>query len=374
MELSRPSNSRVVLHVDLDYFFAQVEERENPVLHGKPVVVCVYSGRGPDSGAVSTANYIARKYGVKSGMPILFAKRILKNKEAIFLPVRHELYEMVSESIMRILRTYADKFEQAGVDEAYLDVTERVKHDFDLASELASQIKNTIKTTEKLTCSIGIGPNKLIAKIASDHNKPDGLTVVKPEEAQSFISSLPVGKLYGIGRKTEKKLLDLEIKTIGELAKLPLQELTTLFGKTFGTYLYYASRGIDNSQVEEKGPVESYSRMVTLKQDTRDISILLDEAYLLCEELHKRLTQHEYTFRNVSVTAVMKDMSVHSRSKSVEPPTNSLEVMKENVKELLNRLLKDIQLEIRRLGIRIAGFQHTSTSQRSLTEFIDKHF
>ena len=180
--------ARIVLLVDLDYFFAQCEERRNPSIKDKPVVVCVYSGRTEDSGAVSTANYVARNYGVKSGISISLAKKKLKDVNAFFLPVDKKFYKEISDSIMDILRNYVDLFEQVSVDEAYLDVTQRTKENYQRAKQLAVAIKNDILIQQQLTCSIGVGPNKLVAKIAADIRKPDRLTVVKPEQVKSFLS------------------------------------------------------------------------------------------------------------------------------------------------------------------------------------------
>ncbi|MFQ5763159.1 MAG: DNA polymerase IV, partial [Candidatus Bathyarchaeia archaeon] len=188
-----PVGTRVVMHLDLDYFFAQCEEKRRPELHDKPVVVCVYSGRTPDSGAVSTANYVARRMGVKSGIPIIQAKRLLeKAADAVFLPVDHDFYESMSARVMSILRHRCEKFEQGGIDEAYMEVTGRVQGDFDRAAAEAAEVKREVHEREGLICSIGIGPNKLIAKIASDFQKPDGLTVVKPEGVQSFLADMDV--------------------------------------------------------------------------------------------------------------------------------------------------------------------------------------
>jgi DNA polymerase IV (DinB-like DNA polymerase) len=181
------ASNRVIIHADFDYFYAQCEERENPTLKDKPVVVCIYSGRSEDSGAVSTANYIARKYGVKAGISIIMAKRKLKNTDAVFLPANFELYEKVSENIMNILRAYGDAFEQTGIDEAFIDVTQRVNGEFEIAKQLAQKIQKEIFEKEKITVSIGVGPNKLIAKIAAGKQKPHGLTMVKPEEIENFL-------------------------------------------------------------------------------------------------------------------------------------------------------------------------------------------
>ena len=197
--------TRIVMLVDLDYFYAQCEEIRNPTIKNKPVVVCVFSGRTKDSGVVSTANYVARKYGVYSGISILLAKKKLKDVDAVFLPVDTEFYKEISDKIMVTLRIHADRFEQVGIDEAYMDVTKRIKTNYSAAKELAEIIKHEVFILQKLTCSIGIGPNKLVAKIAADIKKPDGLTMVRPGGVRSFLSPLSVRSLVGVGKKTEKK-------------------------------------------------------------------------------------------------------------------------------------------------------------------------
>jgi DNA polymerase IV (DinB-like DNA polymerase) len=183
--------TRVVFHIDFDYFYAQCEETRSPELKSKPVCVCVFSDRGGDSGAIATANYTARKYGVKSGIPIAFAKkRLEERKDAVFIPVDFDFYTEISEKAMEIMKDHADIFEYVGRDEAYLDVTERVGGNFKKANHLAQQIKNSIRDKIKLSCSIGISPNKLISKIASDFQKPDGLTTVSPEKVEIFLEQL----------------------------------------------------------------------------------------------------------------------------------------------------------------------------------------
>jgi DNA polymerase IV (DinB-like DNA polymerase) len=243
------TGKRVILHLDLDYFFAQCEEREDPSLRGKPVVVCVYSARGGDSGVVSTANYVARKFGVKSGMPIAWAKKLLKNEEAFFIPIRKEFYQQISDNVMRILHDYADKFEQVSVDEAFLDVTQQVNGDLKRGEALAKEIQGSIRVREGLTCSVGVGPNKLVAKIAAGQRKPDGLVTVQPNEVKDFLSPLQIGVLPGVGKKTEKRMLEKGIKTVGDLAIYRVEELRSVFGKANGTYFFKASKGIDETPV-----------------------------------------------------------------------------------------------------------------------------
>ena len=362
--------TKVIMLVDLDYFFAQCEERRNPSLKDKPVVVCVYSGRTEDSGAVSTANYIARKYGVKSGVPISLAKKKLKNKDAVFLPVDHEFYEEVSEKIMTILRNHSDRFQQVGIDEAYLDVSQKVKGNFEEAKKLAQKIKKEVKTQQKLTCSIGIGPNKLVAKIAADYQKPDGLTIVKPEQVESFLSPLPVSRILGVGRKTRKKMQTLGIRTISDLANYDVQRLIEVFGKKLGTYFHNASIGIDEEPVQERGEVESISRISTLKEDTRDLEAILKKTNQLCDEVHAKLVQQGLSFKSVGIVAVMTDMSIRSRSKTFESPTNELETLKKTVKELFEKFLNETELEIRRVGVKVSNFVKEQERQKQITNFV----
>ena len=362
---------RIVMLVDLDYFFAQVEAVRNPSIKEKPVVVCVYSGRSEESGAVSTANYIARQYTVKSGMPIFMAKKKLEDIESVFLPIDHKLYDDVSEKIMIILRSYADRFEQVGIDEAYLDVSRKAEGNYAKAEELAQKIKEELKAQQGLTCSIGIGPNKLLAKIAADIQKPDGLTLVKLEQVASFLSPLPIDHLIGVGRKTRDKMLTLGIKTIGDLAEYDTQKLINVFGKNLGTYFHNASKGIDNEPVAERSEAESISRISTLKEDTRDLQTILEKTSQLCDDIHARLMQQGLRFKSVAIMTVMSDMSIHSRSRTFENPTNELGVLKKTVEELFEKLLRDSEFKVRRAGVKISSFAEGTEKQQKLTGFMN---
>jgi len=361
---------RVIILVDFDYFFTQIEERKNPYIKDKPVVVCVYSGRSQDSGAVSTANYIARKYGVKSGMPIALAKSKLESVDAAFLPVDYEFYEEVSEKTMTILRGYADRFEQVGIDEAFLDVSQRVGGSFEQAAELAQRTKNDIQTRCELTCSIGIGPNKLVAKIAADAQKPDGLTVVKPDQVESFLVPLPVDRLIGVGVKTKEKMEAMGIRTIGDLAKYDARRLIEIFGRKLGTYFHNASVGIDDEPVQERGEAESISRIATLKEDTRDLNAILNRTDRLCEEVHEDVRQKGVSFKSIGIIAVLTDMSVRSRSKTYENPANELETLRRTAGELFEKLLNESELKLRRVGIKVSNFAKEQKTQKRITSFL----
>jgi len=364
---------RVIFCVDVDYFYAQCEELRNPALRAVPVVVCMYSARGEGSGAVATCNYIARRYGVRSGMPIYRARRLLRGVEgAAFISARDGFpyYEEKSAQVMAVLRSAADRFEQVSVDEAYLDVTQRVGSDFNRALELALNLKGRVKELTGLTCSVGVGPNKLLAKMAVDMKKPDGLTVVRPEEVREFLWPLPVGRLYGVGVKTEEKLREAGVSTIGDLARLPLERLVHLFGRSLGSYLYDAARGIDHEPVEEAAEVESISRMTTLRENTRDYNLIWPEMEALCEQVMEQVRLEGWMFRTISILLVMEDLTTQTRSHSLETPTNSLEVLKKVVRQLTTSYLREEgRLLVRRIGVKVSGLVRAH-HQVSLREFL----
>jgi DNA polymerase IV (DinB-like DNA polymerase) len=338
-------------------------------LKDKPVVVGVYSGRTEESGAVSTANYAARKYGVKSGMPLFMAKRKLEGVDAVFLPVDHEFYEQISDKLMRVFRGYADAFEQVGIDEAYLDVTEKVHGSFDEAKALAERMKVDVKNQVGVTFSVGVGPNKLVAKVAADIQKPNGLTIVRPEEVKEFLSPLPVDRLIGVGRKTSQKMADLGLKTIGDLAEFDAQRLVEVFGKTLGVYFHNAANGVDDEPVREAGEAESISRIATLKQDTRDLAFILEKTDNLTVEIHGELVKKGLSFKQVGIIAVLTDLTVRSRSQTLEQPTRTLETLRKTVRELLERFLEDSEAEVRRIGVKVSQLAKEENVQKQLENF-----
>jgi DNA polymerase IV (DinB-like DNA polymerase) len=361
-------SSRVIMLVDLDYFFAQCEEKRNPELKTKPVVVCVYSGRTEDSGAVSTANYIARSRGVKSGMPIFLAKKRLENTEAVFLPVDHDFYEAISARIMNILRGFAEVLEQVGIDEAYLDVTTKIDGKFERAKKLAEEIKEAISEQEGITCSIGVGPNKLVAKMASDEKKPDGLTIIRFEEARDFLKTLPVNRLLGVGKKTEDRMKELGINTIGELATIDSTQLRRVFGEKLGDYFHNASLGIDNEKIHEKGEAESISRIATLKQNTREIRDIMETVKELSVDVHSGIAERQALFKSITVIAILSDLTIRTRSKTLEKPASDLDTILSSVRELFEKLLTDSDKELRRVGVKVSVFE-VSKGQKTLVEY-----
>jgi DNA polymerase IV (DinB-like DNA polymerase) len=246
---------RIVLHADMDSFFASVEVREHPELKGKLVVVGADPKGGSGRGVVSTCSYEARKYGIHSAMPISQAYKLCP--DATFVPVNMKLYAQVSANVMEILRGFAEKFEQVSVDEAYLTPVEIFA--FDNAVICAHRIKDEVKQQEGITCSVGIGPNKLIAKIASGFQKPDGLTVVKHEDVRDFLFPLPASIIPGIGKKTTDVLKAIGITKVEELAHFDVQSLAERFGK-MGLLMKQRANGLDFEEVEEREGVKSISR------------------------------------------------------------------------------------------------------------------
>jgi DNA polymerase IV (DinB-like DNA polymerase) len=351
---------RIILHVDMDHFFTAVEEREHPEYRGKPVIVGADPKGGKGRGVVSTSNYEARNFGVRSGMPISRAWKLCP--EAVYLPVNYDLYTRVSAEIMSILRRYADKFEQWGIDEAFLDVTSRVR-DHAEAEALARQIKREIFEAEKLTCSVGIGPNKLVAKIASDFKKPDGLTSVREDEAKRFLAPLPVRKLLWVGRKTEEKLKAIGVKTIGQLARFDPNVLSEVFG-SWGTLLYLTALGIDSSEVEERGRVKSISRETTFEKDTSSIEFIEKALDRLSEEVHGDVLRQNLLFKTVTVRVRFENFETHTRSKTLFFITNRLEDLKKMAKALMRTYLT-ADRKVRLVGVRVSSFV-TSEKQKTL--------
>ncbi|HEY8111150.1 MAG TPA: DNA polymerase IV [Candidatus Nitrosotenuis sp.] len=360
---------RIVLHVDFDYFYAQCEEIRDPNLRTKPVAVCIFSDRGGDSGAIATANYIARKYGVKSGMPIKFAKARLKQiSDSVFLPADFPYYSDISEKAMEIMKSHADIFEYVGRDEAYLDVTKRTQDNFKNASHLAQQLKNQIRNEIKMTCSVGISVNKLVSKIASSHKKPDGLTIIEPQNTESFLAPLKVSDIPGIGKVTEEKLHEINLNTIEELRKVDIFTLNKMFGRKISLYIYNAARGIDEEPVAERQPTIQYSRIVTLKKDSKELDFLASSLEEICTDVYETAVKNKKMFKSVGIQFVQSDLSSKTKSRMLKSPTFSLEELKKTAHQLLEEALTDQTLSVRRLGVKISELSDLQ-GQSSLTNF-----
>ncbi|MEM4389177.1 MAG: DNA polymerase IV [Candidatus Micrarchaeia archaeon] len=358
------AGGRVILHVDLDAFFAACEERDRPEIRGKPVVVGADPKGGRGRGVVATCNYAARARGIRSAMPISLAYKLCP--ECVFLRPNFELYVTTSERIMKILRAYADKMEVVGIDEAFLDVSGRSGGSFEEAEKLARKIKMEIYAKERLTCSIGVAPNKLVAKIASDFRKPDGLTVVKPHEVTKFLAPLPVRKLWGVGPKTEERLREMGISTIGELAAFDVVRLAEEFGSV-GTWLHRAANGIDDSEVVEEWEVKSIGRERTFEKDTLDERVIRPAVEELCGDVAERVVQEGVFFKTVGVKVRFTGFHTVTRAKSLPHPSQSAEALRKTVQELLRPFLSGPN-KIRLIGVRVTGLLRVG-GQRKLEEF-----
>ena len=353
--------NRIIFHVDMDQFFAAVEEREHPEIQGKPVVVGADPREGTGRGVVSTSNYEARKYGVKSGIPIARAWRLCPN--AVYLPVNYRIYQKVSTRIMEILQSHADKFEGWGLDEAFLDVTSQVKN-FEEAEKLAQKIKKEINEKEGLTCSIGVGPNKLVAKIGSDFEKPDGLTVIREEDAKAFLSPLQVRKLLWVGNKTESRLNKMGIKTIGDLANYDASVLVEKFGVA-GTQLFLSAQGIDNSDVQERWERKSMSREITFEEDSSDYALIFDTLDAISEDLYQELRASNFVFKTTTVKIRYENFETHTHGKTLPFFTDRLKDIQRSTRDLVQDYLRPDR-KIRLIGVRLSNLLST-TKQTRLT-------
>lgn len=361
---------RIVMHVDMDAFYAAVEERDNPSLKGKPIVIGADPKGGKGRGVVSTSSYEARKFGIRSGMPISIAYR--KNPNAIFLPVNMRKYIAVSNAIMEILKVYSDAyghavhglpggqsfhpgmsgshFEQVSIDEAFLEIDS----DFSQAREIANKIKQDVFEKEKLTCSIGVAVNKLVAKIASDYKKPDGLTVVKNGEETSFLSILSVRKIPGIGPKTEAVLKSRGVETIRQLRSTPLFALQEWFGKKGGERLHEASKGIDESPLEDEREPKSAGAEVTFEKDTDDKTEIYGTLAKMCREVVKSLKGQG--FKTVVIKVRYQGFETHTSQSSTKRFMKEYEEALDIAKRLIEPYLQK-ERKIRLIGFRVVNLE-----------------
>jgi DNA polymerase-4 len=337
---------RRILHIDMDAFFSSVEQKRHPELVSKPIVV----GGGGDPtkrGVVSTASYEARKFGIHSAMPLRTAYKLCP--DAVFLPVDYEEYSRVSGRIKEILREFTPIIEDVGIDEAFLDISSIDKP----SEEIAKKIKRRIKDETDLTCSIGIAPNKLLAKMASDMQKPDGFTIIKDEDVESHIWPLPARKLWGVGPKTETYLKEMGIKTIGELASLSLDRLIEEFGQSYGNYLYEASRGMDESPLITHWEPKSISRETTFQRDVDNWQVIAKTLVELTKEVVISMKEEGYQGRTITVKVRFSDFKTYTRAKTLAESTVSLDEIRRAAFDCLKRF--ELKKRIRLIGMRIGN-------------------
>ena len=347
MSVTSGSTRRKIIHIDMDAFYASVEQRDDPQLKGKPVIVAWRGNRS----VVCAASYEARQFGVRSAMPAVRAERLCPN--GVFLPPDFTRYRAVSRQAHEIFKRHTDLIELLSLDEAYLDVTEN-RMCLPTATQVARTIREQIRAELLLTASAGVAPNKFLAKIASDWKKPNGLFVIQPEEIDSFLLPLPVGRLPGVGKVMEERLKGLDIQTIADLRKMELATLEGRFGR-YGVRLYELARGIDESEVVPDRPTQSISAEDTFEQD-----VLLTEM----EPMIRKLAEHTWAASRkesrIARTVVLKlktsEFKILTRSHTPSSPPSSCEELTSIALSLRERVSLNPAQRFRLVGVGLSNF------------------
>jgi DNA polymerase-4 len=342
---------RAILHLDMDAFYAAVEQRDRPELRGRPVIVGADPKGGHGRGVVSTASYEARRFGVGSAMPISQAYRLCPR--GVYLPVDMERYLEVSRQVMAILRRFSDLVEPVSIDEAFLDVTGS-RRAFGPATEIARKLKQTIVAEERLTASVGVATSKLVAKIASDLRKPDGLVVVAPGTEAAFLAPLPVRRLWGVGPKMEETLLRVGVHTVGDLARLPEATLSRRLG-SHGLDLVRLAQGIDDRPVVAGADeAKSLGQERTFESDTADPEVLRATLLALADAVAARLRHHHLAARTVTLKYRDETFQTRTRAETLGHPTDSAT----ELFGVVFRLFQGVHVgrPVRLLGIYASGF------------------
>jgi DNA polymerase-4 len=354
----------LILHIDMDAFYASVEERDRPELAGQPVIV---GGTPEGRGVVAAANYEVRKYGVHSAMPAATAKRLCP--QAVFLRPRMDYYAEVSKQIRAIFGRYTPLVEPLSLDEAFLDVT-GTEGLFGPPAELGRQIKREIRDELRLTASAGVARNKFLAKIASDLDKPDGFVVVEPGREQEFLDPLPIGRLWGVGRATGGKLEKLGVQTIGQLRQLSSELLTEQFGK-HGGHLWQLAHCIDDRKVVPDREAKSISHETTFETDITNLETLRAWLLQLTEQVAARLRRHGLRGTTVQIKVRYSDFHTITRAQSLRSATDATHDIWIAASQLLADRLPTRPLRIRLLGVGVSGFATGERRQQSLFQEVE---
>jgi DNA polymerase-4 len=347
------NRQRWIVHADMDAFFAAVEQRDNPTLRGRPVVVGADPKGGLGRGVVAAASYEARAFGIHSAMPISRAYRLCPR--AVFLQGNMDKYERESERILAILERFTPDVEPLSIDEAFLDIT-RSHQLFGTPEDTGRKIKAAIKSETDLTASLGLAPNKFTAKIASEIGKPDGFVVVTPERLLEFLHPLPVGRLWGVGPVTQREFQKAGIRLIGDLARRPLAEIVKVFGAS-GEQAWQLAQGYDPREVESAAAAKSIGAEHTFEEDTSDHNLLLDTLASLSDRTSRRLRKSRLAGRTITLKIRFEDFSTHTRAASLPQATNLAEV----IYRTASRRLQEFTLQgvkVRLLGVSVSGFGH----------------
>ncbi|MBU7031087.1 MAG: DNA polymerase IV [Theionarchaea archaeon] len=352
---------RTIVHVDMDAFYAACEIRENPQLRGIPVIIGGDPLKG--RGVVTTCSYEAREYGIHSAMPIVQAYE--RCPHGIYLRPHFSLYSTISNNIMEILKEFSDVFQRASIDEAYLDASRRVFH-YENAYVFGKTIRDTIFEREGISCSVGIAPNKSVAKIASDLEKPGGITVVSEEDLFSFLRPLPVEKISGVGKKTKEILNQNAIKTIKDLEMAEVRTLTRLLGKS-GKWLWLVAHGKDDRPVGYRGIIKSMGKEHTFSRDTKNIQDIHATLAWIADRLMDRLEKRNTAFKTVTLKVRLKGFETHTKSKTLPFHTHSSEILSSLACEMFEQFRGRY---VRLIGIRLTNLKREKTRQEDLSTWL----
>jgi DNA polymerase-4 len=348
----------------MDAFYASVEVRDQPVLRGKPVLV---GGSPSGRGVVAAANYEARVFGIHSAMPSARAKRLCP--DAIFIKPRHDYYAEISSQIRSVLDRYTPLVEPLALDEAFLDVTAS-RNLYGDGAHIGRAIKREIREQVGLIASVGLAPNKFLAKLASDIDKPDGFVVIPPEQVQEFLDPLPVSRLWGVGRSADRALTELGITTIAQLRKFSPVRLEQRFGD-WAHHLRRLACGLDNREVVSDRDAKSMSHETTFEKDVNDVDALKSVLLELTEQLAHRLRGHQRRAGNVEIKVRFSDFNTITRSRRLSPSTDATKRIWEIADSLLVDALQSSPLKIRLLGVGVSAFDHDSEKQLVLFNDIE---
>jgi DNA polymerase-4 len=359
MEPASPAASLTILHVDMDAFYASVEQRDRPELRGRPVIV---GGSAEGRGVVCAASYEARHFGVHSAMPAVTARRLCP--DGVFLPVRMEHYAHISRQIRAIFHSFTPLVEPLSLDEGYLDVR-GCEALFGPAPAIARRIKERIRAETDLVASVGVAPNKFLAKLASDTSKPDGLLVIEAEQVQAFLIPLPMSRLWGVGARGQRRLKQLGIETIGQLAALPPERLAVSFGQ-FGRQLWELAHGRDDRPVVPDREARSISTETTFARDIGDRDMLRAWLFELIEQLGQRIRQAGVQAGTVELKLRSADFRTHTRSTKLIQPTDVTPVLWKAAADLFDARISRGLLPARLLGVGATGLVRHADVQGNL--------
>jgi DNA polymerase-4 len=353
---------RKIIHIDMDAFYASVEQRDRPELKGKPVIV----GGDPQSrGVVAACSYEARKFGIHSAMASVTAYRLCS--DAVFIRPRFDVYRAVSSQIREIFCEYTDLVEPLSLDEAFLDVTQNYKG-MPSATLIAQEIKRKVyDRTGGLTSSAGVSFNKFLAKVASDINKPDGITVITPEMADEFIDKLPIRKFFGVGKVTEEKMLNIGIKTGADLKKYKKEQLIQIFGKS-GNYFYDIAHGLDDRPVEPNRIRKSIGKETTFSEDINDTDQMIEVLEDIAAKLENSLIKKDAKGRTITLKMKYFDFQSITRSITIDEPADSASVIMKYVRPLLSKTEAG-EKKVRLLGISISNFDDQETNSGKVCKY-----